>query len=149
MNGAFSDSTCGAGKWTCTTKKCESTCSATGDPHYQTFDGTRFDFMGKCSYYLIHDKDFEIIVDNIECGHDDAACTKSLSININGQSIKMDHNHQLFVNGREVTSLPYEIPGLKIYMVSSLFMKVCLRDRYLNNEPSPLFNCHRHFIITK
>ena len=82
--------------------------------------------MGKCSYYLMYDNDFDIIVDNIQCGHAEyATCTKSVTIDINGMSIRMDHNHQLFVNNRQIRELPYEIPGvLKIFMVSSLFMEV-------------------------
>ena len=82
--------------------------------------------MGTCSYYLMYAPNFDIIVDNIVCGHNDATCTKSVSIDINGMNIKLDHNHQVYINGRPISNLPYEIPGLKIFMVSSLFLEVCL-----------------------
>ena len=121
-------STCVNGGWQCTKKRCEATCSAIGDPHYMTFDGKRFDFMGQCSYYMIYDPNFDIINDNIKCGHGEASCTKSITIHINGHQIKMDHNHQLFVDGEEITSTPYENNGIKIYMVSSLFMKAELSN---------------------
>ncbi|XP_076461744.1 uncharacterized protein LOC143294198 [Babylonia areolata] len=121
--------TCAGGKFTCTNKKCDARCSATGDPHYLTFDGKRFDFMGNCSYYLLYNNDFDIIVDNINCGHSEfATCTKSVTIDINGMTIKMDHNHQLFVNGREITQLPFEIPGLKVFMASVLFLEADLSN---------------------
>lgn len=93
-----------------------------------TFDGKRYDFMGQCSYYMIYDPNFDIINDNIKCGHGEASCTKSITIHIDGHQIKMDHNHQLFVDGEEVTSTPYENNGIKIYMVSSLFMKAELSN---------------------
>lgn len=124
-------STCQSGTWSCTRKTCDKTCSATGDPHYETFDGKRYNFMGTCSYYLMKDRDFSIIVDNIQCGHGEASCTKSLSIDMNGLNIKLDHNHQLFINGIEITSLPYITPDIKVTMVSSLFMQVSLKQKFI------------------
>jgi hypothetical protein len=35
-----------------------------------------------------------------------------------------DHNHQLFYDNQEIHKLPFHGEGIKIYMVSSLFMKV-------------------------
>ncbi|KAK6166495.1 hypothetical protein SNE40_023168 [Patella caerulea] len=118
--------TCSSGKWSCTTHNCDKRCAATGDPHYLTFDGTPFDFMGTCSYYLLKDNNFDVIVDNIACGHGEATCTKSITLDYNGLNIKLDHNHELYVNGKAITRLPYEVPGIKIFMVSSLFMQAVL-----------------------
>lgn len=73
------------------------------------------------------DRDFSVIVDNIQCGHGEASCTKSISVDINGLNIKLDHNHQLFINGREITNLPYTGPGITVNMVSSLFMQVSVK----------------------
>ena len=112
------------GRWQCTQNKCQATCSATGDPHYMTFDGKRFNFMGICQYYMMKDDKFNIAVENIKCGHGQASCTKSVSIDFGGHIIKLDHNHQLFYDNQEIHKLPFHGEGVKIYMVSSLFMKV-------------------------
>ncbi|KAK7083100.1 hypothetical protein SK128_014119 [Halocaridina rubra] len=59
--------TCLGGEWICTEVKCGSRCASVGDPHYTTFDGRRYDFMGKCSYYLVQASDFSIEAENTPC----------------------------------------------------------------------------------
>lgn len=51
----------------CTEVQCEARCEAIGDPHYQTFDGRRYNFMGKCSYYLMQTDNYTIEAENIPC----------------------------------------------------------------------------------
>lgn len=59
---------CENGVWKCSDLTCGSRCGAIGDPHYQTFDGKHFDFMGKCSYYLLKmDDNLEITAENVAC----------------------------------------------------------------------------------
>lgn len=58
---------CMKGQWTCTESKCGARCSAVGDPHYTTFDGKRYDFMGKCSYYLVKADNYSVEAENAVC----------------------------------------------------------------------------------
>ncbi len=44
-------------------------CRACGDPHYRTFDGKRYDYMGNCNYILAQSRpeapgSFVIVGDN-------------------------------------------------------------------------------------
>lgn len=59
--------TCSFGKWVCTEVTCSARCAAVGDPHYVTFDGKHYDFMGKCNYYLVKGDNYSIEAENVGC----------------------------------------------------------------------------------
>lgn len=63
----FSYSTCVKGQWSCTERECGAQCEAVGDPHYKTFDKKTYDFMGKCSYYLLKMDNYSIEAENVPC----------------------------------------------------------------------------------
>ena len=60
-------SKCVNSQWQCSNEVCGKRCSAVGDPHYTTFDGQHYNFMGQCSYTLIEHNDFIIEAENIPC----------------------------------------------------------------------------------
>lgn len=45
-------SVCRNREWVCSNNSCSGTCIAYGDPHFKTFDGYKFNFMGQCGYIL-------------------------------------------------------------------------------------------------
>lgn len=135
--------TCVNGNWKCTSLTCGSRCSSVGDPHYNTFDGKRYDFMGKCSYYLMVTDTMSVEAENVACSGaisesmnflpsfstELPACTKSLTIKFNddvGQQrvIKLKQGRFVLLDGFEVTKLPRELMNgaILIKQASSSFI---------------------------
>lgn len=135
--------TCESGNWKCTSESCGARCGSVGDPHYVTFDGKRYDFMGKCSYYLMKTDTITVEAENVACSGaisesmnflpsfstEMPSCTKSLTIKFNdnaGQEriIKLKQSRFVLLDGFEVAKLPWEIDngGVHIRQASSSFI---------------------------
>ena len=82
----------------------EATCKARGDPHYTTFDGRRYDFMGECEYVLAKDsanETFEIRQANEPCGNGVPTCTRSVTVIFGALNIELRRGMTM-VNGAEI-----------------------------------------------
>lgn len=140
---------CERGVWKCSDETCGARCGAIGDPHYRTFDGKLFDFMGKCSYYLLKRPNFSIEAENVACsgslsegtnfgssgGADLPACTRSVTIKVVDNHdvtkvIKLKQGRQITVDGIEIQKLPIKIlNGLIIVrQTSSIIVSVVFDD---------------------
>lgn len=134
---------CDSGNWKCTSLTCGARCGSVGDPHYVTFDGKRYDFMGKCSYYLMKTDAITVEAENVACSGaisesmnflpafstEMPACTKSLTIKFNDDAgqlriIKLKQSRFVLLDGFEVAKLPLQISNgaVQIRQASSSFI---------------------------
>ncbi|XP_067647324.1 hemocytin isoform X2 [Eurosta solidaginis] len=139
--------TCKAGQWKCTDEQCGARCGAIGDPHYQTFDGKRYDFMGQCSYYLLKTPKLSVEAENIACSGaisenlnlvataENPSCTKSVTLRFtlkNGvpTTVRLNQGMAVHVNEKEITKFPKVLGAgeVLIRQASSSFMTVEFPD---------------------
>ena len=101
--------TCQGGHFVCESQKClldGPTCYGWGDPHYQSFDFSHFDFQGDCEYILSQpcndSSEFIIAASNMAIVNAMVSVTSQLRIIIQkkGMEIVMGRDGYLMINGK-------------------------------------------------
>ncbi|XP_011799349.1 PREDICTED: LOW QUALITY PROTEIN: zonadhesin [Colobus angolensis palliatus] len=99
------------------------TCLVYGDPHYVTFDGRHFGFMGKCSYILAQpcgnstDPFFRVTAKNEEQGQEGVSCLSKVYVTLPETTVTLLKGRRTLVEGQRVT-LP-AIPSKGVFLGAS------------------------------
>uniref|UniRef100_A0A3Q3F4P0 SCO-spondin n=1 Tax=Labrus bergylta TaxID=56723 RepID=A0A3Q3F4P0_9LABR len=109
---------CKERRWHCSQSACAGVCLATGDPHYMTFDGRCFSFLGDCQYVLARETSglFSVTAENVPCGSTGVTCTKSVTLSLGNTVIHLLRGKAVTVNG-----MPVDLP--KSYSGSGLTLE--------------------------
>ncbi|GAB1290783.1 SCO-spondin [Apodemus speciosus] len=111
--------------------RCSGWCQASGAPHYVTFDGLVFTFLGACEYLLVREAGgrFSVSIQNLPCGASGLTCTKALTVRLDSTVVRMLRGgcQAVTVNGVSV-NLPkvYTGPGLSLHR-AGLFLLLTTR----------------------
>ncbi|XP_060137056.1 SCO-spondin-like [Zootoca vivipara] len=121
-------------RWDCSRHHCAGTCVATGDPHYITFDGRTYTFLGDCEYILAQESSgaFTVTAENVPCGTSGTTCTKSVVVLIGNTVVHLLRGKDVTVNGVSVrppktysgNGLTLERAGLFLSLISQLGLTV-------------------------
>ena len=77
------------------------TCQASGDPHYTTFDGRRFDFMGTCVYTLAQTcgtrpglAQFAVLQENVAWGNGKVSVTRAITVQVANFTLRLEQRQR-------------------------------------------------------
>ena len=133
----------------------QATCSASGDPHYVTFDGAGHHFQGECEYVLAKDcinGDFTVHVRNEHrYGNSRVTYTRSVAVRARGLGVvKILAGRKVLFGGQVITDSKRTLPdqsqltitsnsvslalasGVEITFDGSHFVQVTVTGEYLN-----------------
>ncbi|XP_034292514.2 zonadhesin [Pantherophis guttatus] len=107
-------------------------CIVSGDPHYETYDGHLFHFMGNCTYLLTatcnatpDQPTFQIQTTNEHRGSNTkVSYLKSVNVTVHGTQIVLLKGRRVTVDGKRVT-LPVSLAGGRVSVrLSGTFVRV-------------------------